>query len=924
MKKKMALVLVVLVLVASILGTCLVGCNNPAPAPSPECSSHVDANNDGKCDVCGKDMPAAPSHDCAVDGHVDEDEDGVCDECGEVIKNNDDVGIADDFDYVDAATCEHEDSDGNCVCDKCKTGFEHKDENSDGKCDVCKNKLRDSSLNQTYNDAVTQVSTLWNVHRYQTEDDSYPIDLTTSGLYDFFFNGDKTGYEIWPVMAAAYPEDVTKEVKKDAFWSTVIPADAESAYAYKIRLNPQAKFANGKQINADTYVESFKLLMDPDLMNYRANDQMSGDVVFYGCENYYYSKTEKTYQTVASMGYNSSAEALAAGKDLFIDVWGFYGAKGYVDADGNECPQYLSITDTVVYDVPGKPGSDPTSGAGVWETYKTYLEVGAPYAEYLRIEKVNDQLGYTFDKVGIFKTGEYDFTIVLEKPCSGFYLLYGLASNWIVDVEDYKACITQDPVTGEYLNSYNTSLETSHGYGPYKLTAIDATTMVFERDENWWGFSDPRFDCFYHTSDVYTRVMKEAATRKEAFLKGDLVGYGLQTEDYEQYGNSEYLYKTPGTTVFFLLLSANEQALKDAQASKENVNKTILLREDFREALSVTFDKSDFCKTVSPARSPAYSVIGAYDIWNPTTGEKYRNTEIAKKGLVAYYGFECKTENIDGVDVEYYTLLGSDAKYSLDQAVAAITGYNPALAKAKFLAAYEAELAEGKIDADDKIEIEYSLSSASAFLTKTINYMNDAINKVLEGTVLEGRVSIVESAPQGSEWSTALKSGKTQACLCGWQGGALNPFQTMLYYLEPGHDPYAGKYWKTEAINATITLPVGENGADVAITMTLANWSKCLTGDVVTVDGVDYNFGYQQVADEVRLVIMAELEKEILNSLYYIPMMQDAGASLLSQKVSYALGRDEYNAVMGRGGMTYMTYNYTDEQWEEVKGSIKY
>lgn len=106
--------------------------------------------------------------------------------------------------------------------------------------------------------------------------------------------------------------------------------------------------------------------------------------------------------------------------------------------------------------------------------------------------------------------------------------------------------------------------------------------------------------------------------------------------------------------------------------------------------------------------------------------------------------------------------------------------------------------------------------------------------------------------------------------------------------------------------------------------MTLANWSKCLTGDVVTVDGVDYNFGYQQVADEVRLVIMAELEKEILNSLYYIPMMQDAGASLLSQKVSYALGRDEYNAVMGRGGMTYMTYNYTDEQWEEVKGSIKY
>lgn len=921
MKKRMLLVLVVFILIASILATCLVGCKPQDDGPIG-CVSHIDINGDGKCDNCGVSMGSS-KHDCAVDGHEDADENGVCDVCGDVISGGEDVGIADSFDYVDPSTCEHVDSDGNCVCDICKQGFAHEDSNKDGVCDVCHNKLRDMSLNQTYNDAFSTAATLWNVHRYQTEDDSYPIDYINVGLYDFFFTGDKKGYEIWPVMAAAYPEDVTESVKKDAFWSTVIPKDAKDSYAYKIRLNTNAKWSDGKVINADTYVESFKLLMDPDLKNYRANDQMSGNMVIYGCEDYYYSKDEVIYVGLSDLDFKSIEEALESDLELYINCWDFWGAEGYVDSDGNVAPQWVSITDTTVYDCAegwaDEDESDAFSGSSLfndWGGYLTLDDMASP--------KTNENMGWSFDHVGIFKSGEYDFTIVLEKPLKGFYLLYSLASNWIVDVEAYKALIHSDPVTGELLNDYNTSLETSHGYGPYKLTAIDSTTMVFERDNNWWGYQDCRFDALYHTSKIYARKMDEAKQRKESFLNGDLMGYGLQSDDYEQFGNSQFLYKSPGTTLFFLVLSANKSALEDAQHDKVNVNKTILVRDDFREALSLTFDKAKFVSEVSPARSPAYSVIGAYDIWNPTTGEKYRDTEIAKKALAEYYGFSARKETVNGVEIVYYSVDGSDVKYTLDQAVASITGYNPELAKQKFLAAYEAELEAGLIDADDVIEIEYSISAASAFMTKTINALNDCINAILKDTVLENRVKIVESTPLAEEWSTALKSGKTQCSLCGWKGGALDPFNSLLYYLEPGHDPYAGGYWKTDTIDATISLPVGEDGAMVDITMKLDDWSKCLTGDPMEIGGVSYNFGYQQCDDSIRLTIMAELEKIILNSFYYIPMMQDGGASLLSQKVSFVLGRDEYNAVLGRGGLTYMTYNYTDEEWEQVKTTMKY
>lgn len=808
---------------------------------------------------------------------------------------------------------------------------------------VACDKNKDDAKTYTYLDSFQTSPSTWNPHTYRTTDDAYVNDFTYSGLYEFFFNEDKTGYEVWPVMAAAEPVDITSELKSVAKWD--IPAEAESGYAYKIALNQNAKWDDGTVINADTYVESMKRLLSPNYVNYRASNYFTGSLQIFGAKDYFYqgAPTTEIFLTANSDKY-TNAEGVVTGKteagvftvkigedvrELYVNVDAtvpFFGASmtkfyssGYesyfCDADGNDLYKKLqekankyglvAVTDEVIADlttIAAKFGDDNTVA---WNEF--CLIVTGTGAEH------------SWDNVGIYKSGDYEITLVFNKSLSGFYLLYNLSSNWIVNIDKYDAGLSESS-TGVWSNTYNTNVATAAACGPYKLTTYqEGKLMEFSRNENWIGYSDSRFAGMYQATGIKSVYASEASTRKQMFLKGELDTYGLQSEDYADYRMSDYFYTSPGTTIFFLTLSSSEGALKAAE--KEGVDKEIIANDKFRKALSLSFDKDAFAAAISPARSGAFSVIGAYDIWNPSTGEKYRDTDIAKAALAEYYGF---TKQDDGS----WKLASSDKLYTLDEAVKAITGYDPETAKALFLEAYQEQLDAGKISATDKIEIEYALSNQSSFIDKTLNYLNEQINAVLAGTVLENRVSITQSAPVGNDWSSKLREGTSQTALCGWEGGMLDPFGSMLYYLYPEYDPYAEMWWDTTKTNATMTLPVGENGADVEITMTLEQWGLCLNGDAIKVGDKTYNFGYEQVADSVRLQILANLEKEILSTNYYIPMLQDGSGFLLTQKVNYALGPDDYNAVLKRGGIAYMTFNYTDKEWADYvasqNGTLKY
>ena len=937
-----------LVLVLAIALFTVVGCTK---TEGPHV--HADANKDCICDGCGEIMDTHVPNtangcicdNCGFDFHKDyeyltehvhlneETHLSVCDACGKTIGKGEP-----DYSYVDSATCEHRDLDGNCVCDLCFISMGH-EFNEQNVCEVCGLHKRVEG-NYTYTSSFSTTPTNWNPHTYKTADDGDVYDLISSGLYGFYFDGSKSGYEIWPDMASAYPEDVTEAVKAMEGKDFGIPADATEHYAYKIRLNKNAKWDDGTLIKAADWVESYKLLMDPELKNYRAADAMSGNVVIANCKNYYYQGTTAKLDNAANDNYavadlskNEEGQYVSPdGALVYIGVnfelaWlGGATLKYYVEAAGDA--YFDTTTWPDLYALAGEDGLVPLTDESlalfipIIANNPAWGESEASVPNYLVMKTVYEP-DYSFENVGLFvdPEDEYAFYIVLAKPSYGFYFIYGL--GWgLVKTDAYIAGITVDEITGVKTTDYNTSLETTHSYGPYVLSVYQIDKEVdFARNDKWFGYSDDRYACMYQTSAITQQKVTEASTRKQMFLRGELMTYGLQSADYAEYGQSEFLYTSPGTTLFFMILSANEEVLASIEATKTNVNKTIICNDDFRHAMSLAFNKSEFSKAVSPARTPAYSVIGAYDIWNPSTGEKYRDTEIAKKAIVEFFGYVLQENG-------KYKIEGSDKEYTLDEANDAVNGYSPAVAKTLFNKAYADWLEAGKIDADDIVEIEYAVSESSDFMTLMLAELNRQLERTLEGTSLAGRVRFVASAPYGDDWNTALQNSQAQTVLAGWRGGMLDPFNTMLYYLEPNHSPYAKNWWHTESINLTLTLPVGEGGADVELTTTLANWSLMLTGDAKKINGVEYNFGYGEVADSVRLTILAEFEKVILGTDYYIPFMQDASGFLLSKRVNYVLPKTDYNAVLGRGGMTYMTYNYDDAAWaayvEAQGGTLQY
>ncbi len=802
-----------------------------------------------------------------------------------------------------------------------------------------------------YKDSVSTLSANWNPHTYETTDESYPRDFIASGLYSFIFNDELnpvegkdpyTGYKIVPEMAAAMPVDVTEKIKAE-HPEFGIPESATEGYAYVIDLNPLATWENGTPINADTYVYSMKELFNPLLKNYRASDYMDSDFVIANAKNYYYQGTTDYMDNGVNNAFTMAdlvkgddgvyvapnGNKMYIGLNIALDWTSGNTLKDYVDAYG---AGYFDVTNwETLIAMADENGIIPltdenlalftpvTTGNPAWgETeadLPNYFVEGHAYAA-----------DYDFANVGIMKTGDYQITLVLGKSLAGFMLNYNLTGNWIVYEELYEAGKTQIGETGAWVTNYNTSLETTMSYGPYKMTAFQTDkAMKFERNENWYGYTDGKHIYqdpvdgliypMYQTTTIDTQVVAEAATRKLMFLKGQLMGYGLQSEDFTEYRDSEYCYVTPSETIFFFIFNGYMDAIKQREANADfdqtKLDLETMTLQSFRQAVAVTYDKEALCTAVSPSRSGGYGLIGNNYIYDPETGAKYRDTDQAKQALCEFYS----------VDVSKFA--------SLDEAVDSITGYDEVAAKELYKKAFDEAMAAGFITdadgdgvSDQTVEITYASSATSAFITKTLDYLNEKMNEVTAGTPFSGKIKFVESAPLGNDWSTQLKAGMADTCLAGWSGSALNPFGLSDLYVNPSKQ-YDANWFNASGVD--VTLEVNTAGIDAAapvmeaVTMNLKQWSDALNGATVEVNGKEYCFG-DGIADvETRLTILAKIESTVLMTYDYIPMLQDAGMSLLSQQVYYVI--EDYNAILGRGGIKYMKYNYDEAAWTEYVNS---
>ena len=787
-----------------------------------------------------------------------------------------------------------------------------------------------------YNTTTSVMPSNWNEFTYADNNDTQIMSYIGSSFfdYDYKFEDDKKFNEDGSInkdgivpgayttnySAATKLEDVTASV--DAKWGYTDEQKAEGGYAWKITLRDDLKWDDGTPITAADFEYSMKELLDPAFMNFRANTYYD-TLMIKNSKAYFFQNEEGTYETLGSLGYASVQAAVDAGETLYANAWNMWGAQGYKDADGNECPEYLAITDETVYN--NADGSDPVSGAFLYQSYSAYLEPGTGYDATIFVENTNRNVAW--DTVGLYAIPEENAVVLCLDKAYSFLKEDGGLSVWapyyfsslpVVKKDLYESCKIA-PANGATLwtSNYNSSLETTASWGPYKLVEFEAGShFKLVKNENWYGWNMEQYKNQYNITAINTRKVEEFATKWMGFLNGSYDDASLQTENVAEYLDSKYVYFTSTSTGTFGM-----QLFSDLSVLKESANNNgILAIQEFRHAFNLGLNRSDIVEKIWPGSSvPCFGLLNVayyYDIENSPEledGGQYRNSIIAKEGILRAYGYE---QDADG-----FWSTGDMTGLDTEEAYETLTGYNPVLAKEKMKEAIAILLADPEkygYDATKNITLVYGSSSDSDKQRFRASYLQEVLDGLTAGTELEDKIDVVFDASAGAQWAEAFRTGATQIGFgYGFSGNAFNPFDIIGAFVNPDDDLNYHMYWDTSAIDLTLTMPEGDYvGAGETITMSVQNWYYCLNGLAETEkQAKTYNWGEGFAPVEARLMILSALEELTIKESRSVMLIADGGGSFLGAKFSYF--SENEHTFMGFGGMRYMEVNYTDAEWAE-------
>ena len=796
-----------------------------------------------------------------------------------------------------------------------------------------------------YNTTTQTMPSNWNELTYADNNDVQIMSYIGSSFfdYDYKFENDRKynadgSINKAGVVAGAYTtnysaatklEDVTSSV--DAKWGYTDAQKAEGGYAWKITLRDDLKWDDGTPIKAADFVYSMKQQLDPAFMNFRANTYYD-TLKIKNSKVYFFQNQEGTYEGVESQGYENNAAAIAAGQVIYINVYDLWGAEGYVDAQGNACHQWVAYNDETVYDTPtawtAGEAEDAFSGKDLWDAYGAdYLEVGADYESCAAVYVVNTVRNVEWDSVGIYSIdSENAIVVCLDKAFAflrddgslSYLAAYYMSSLPLVHQAKYEAS-KKAPANGATLwtTNYNSSLETTASWGPYKLAEFEAGSHYkLVKNENWYGWNMEQYKNQYNITAINGRKVDEWSTGWMGFLNGTYDDATLATENAAEYVDSKYVYySSNGTGTFGMQLYSNLSVLKNSDN-----NNGILAIPEFRQAFNLALNRSDIVEKIWPGTAiPCFGLINVayyYDIENAPTlpdGGQYRNTTQAKEGILRAYGF---TQDTNGKWSS-----GDLKNLDLDEAYESLTGYNPTLAKEKMVAAIAELTANAEkygYDASKNITLVYGSSADNDKQRFRASYLQEVLDDLTKGTALEDKIDVVFDASAGAKWSDAFRSGATQIGFgYGFSGNPFNPFDVVGGFVNPDDDLNYHMYWDTSAIDMTLTMPAGDyEGAGQTITMSVQNWFFCLNGLAASEkQAKTYNWDAGYAPVEVRLMILSALEELTIKESRSVMLIAESGGSFLGAKFSYF--SDVENVFMGFGGLRYMEVNYTDAEWTD-------
>ena len=724
----------------------------------------------------------------------------------------------------------------------------------------------------------------WNPLDWQNNLDSQPLGYTTQGFYAFNFNENYDGYTFDPEMATADPVDVSAEYAG----KYNVPADAAAGdgYAYTISIREDIKFDNGHAVNADTFIESYKLLIDAAYDHYRATSYESSGFSIANSANYHY----KGQTTLVASSKVASLDGLAAYSDIDTDA-NVKEKKYWVNLDnsfGVEKADLQKAFPEFTDDAFTSDGAYVNLGSTYAAAYAKYCEVciAAGLGEYQdKFEGwfPNESfVNYTYPEltedwfdqnVGLKKIDDYTLLVVLDQSVDLFSFKTQMSSIWLVDPVVYKAKTTV--VDGKKTSSYNHTVEDAVSYGPYKMATYTTTEFSLVKNDSWYGYTDGKHVDQYETDRIVFNLVESDATILMGFKNGQYDDVALTADNVNQYLTSTQLLTTPTSYTMSLVTNSNKQYLQKLDSDGTTTNAVLFANDDFRKAFSFAMNREDAAQS-APGSTASALLLNSLYMSDAEHGQVYRNQTAAK---------------------EVYSLVyGAGASSVKDS-------YSEELAIEYFNKAYDKVVADGDYTAGGDIKLNIGLTNTtSSEYTLLVQNVTKYINAVLPKTKFGNVKFTLTSEGTASARYANLLAGKTVMAFCAWGGSTFDPYNFLECYFSKANNYMPGFDPENETVEITVngeTIKKSYYQWFLAVNQGEFSAAKVSTGAITA---------------ETRVYVLSRLEAAYLSQDEIIPLYASGSKSLYSYKVSYPT--TTYVTGIGFGGIQYMTYNFDSVEWE--------
>lgn len=785
----------------------------------------------------------------------------------------------------------------------------------------------------TYRIYTTVSPSNWNLLTQHDDNDRQVSDYLTGKLFDFDFAFDEQGEIVEGAFRVQYSAATKLEdVTADYAGHYGIPAEGVTDNrAWRITLRDDLKWNDGTPITAQDFVYSMKETLDPLFMNRLASQYYSANMVLHNARNYVYAGTSGWFpadgpytdytdeldgKIIFTLGNaQENAEKYGGSTASLRDAWGIPDSFTAAQVAGAIVSAGAETTAEAIALLEGKSFAEIKGNAdlnaawtaviGWWQSEPNEeLDFFVTEFTYPELE---------FEDVGYFAESDRELVVIYDNTFAfldedgelTYEAPYYLQDFPLVKRDLYEAS-KREPVAGSTLwtSNYGSSVDTTASWGPYMLTNYQAgSTYTLTRNENWYGYGMDEYEGQYQTERIVCRTIPEWNTAWLAFQNGELDSIGIDPTIAAQYRTSRQAYFTPDDLVASVHVQSSREALERRQSS--GVNKTILMQQEFRQALSLAIDRATYAQTATSSSLAGLGFFNSMHYYDVANGGVYRDTDVAKTALLRAYGAEDLGNGSWKVGETTYD--------NLNDAEAALTGFNLTLARELVTSAYQKALDAGDISESDRVVLTFGTSADTPAARRHYDFLRNAWTTLMVGTPLEGRFDTEFDGTHGDDWANDFRSGQYEiAPASGFSGGAWNPYYMIGAEVNSDESIRYNHGWDTTKQFFEFTMKDGE-GNSKEYNLSIQDWYNSLNG----LDGGSYDFSLYPA--ESRLALVAELEYYALTSYWDIPTFYSYLASLHSYKTEFVTY--EYNTFMAYGDLRYMTYNYTDSEWSAFVSS---